>query len=46
MPMMCEEVAMVSGIGHVFLGGPPLVQAALGEIVSAEELGGAALHSK
>ncbi|PAA69897.1 hypothetical protein BOX15_Mlig021687g2, partial [Macrostomum lignano] len=44
-PTMCDQVVMVDRIGHVFLGGPPLVQAALGEVVSADELGGAALHS-
>ena len=36
---------MVNRIGHVFLGGPPLVKAATGEVVSHEELGGAKLHT-
>ncbi|XP_029642121.1 methylcrotonoyl-CoA carboxylase beta chain, mitochondrial-like [Octopus sinensis] len=45
MPTMSNEVVIVKRIGAIFLGGPPLVKAALGEIVSAEELGGAALHS-
>ncbi|XP_075245561.1 methylcrotonoyl-CoA carboxylase beta chain, mitochondrial-like isoform X2 [Convolutriloba macropyga] len=43
-PAMCEENIMVDRKGYVFLGGPPLVQAATGEIVSAEELGGARVH--
>jgi 3-methylcrotonyl-CoA carboxylase beta subunit len=37
---------MNRGTGTIFLGGPPLVKAATGEIVSAEDLGGAALHCK
>ena len=41
---MADESVIVRGIGHVFLGGPPLVKAALGEDVTAEELGGADLH--
>eukprot|EP00753_Platysulcus_tardus_P009668 PLAT2236.1.p1 GENE.PLAT2236.1~~PLAT2236.1.p1 ORF type:complete len:552 (-),score=235.27 PLAT2236.1:167-1822(-) len=44
-PAMSDEAVMVSGQGFIFLGGPPLVKAATGEIVSAEELGGAAMHS-
>ena len=43
-PAMADEVVMVRKKGTVFLGGPPLVQAATGEIVTDEELGGAALH--
>jgi len=42
---MSEECIMVNRIGHVFLGGPPLVKAATGEVVSHEELGGAKLHT-
>lgn len=45
-PSMSDEVVMVHNKGTVFLGGPPLVQAATGEVVSAEELGGATLHSE
>ncbi|KAG0720513.1 Methylcrotonoyl-CoA carboxylase beta chain, mitochondrial [Chionoecetes opilio] len=45
-PAMCEDVVIVSGIGTIFLGGPPLVKAALGEVISAEELGGGQLHSR
>ena len=44
-PTMSEECIMVNRIGHVFLGGPPLVKAATGEVVSHEELGGAKLHT-
>ena len=44
MPAMSDEVVMVKKRGTVFLGGPPLVQAATGEIVTDEELGGANLH--
>eukprot|EP00058_Branchiostoma_floridae_P017080 XP_002602568.1 hypothetical protein BRAFLDRAFT_227293 [Branchiostoma floridae] len=44
-PTMTEEAVIVHGMGTIFLGGPPLVQAALGEVVSAEELGGAMMHS-
>ena len=43
-PAMSDEVVMVKQRGTVFLGGPPLVQAATGEIVSDEQLGGANLH--
>ena len=42
---MCEEAAIVDKIGTLFLGGPPLVKAALGEEISAEELGGARVHT-
>jgi 3-methylcrotonyl-CoA carboxylase beta subunit len=45
-PSMSDEVVMVHKKGTVFLGGPPLVQAATGEIVSSEDLGGATLHSE
>ncbi|GAB1601179.1 methylcrotonoyl-CoA carboxylase beta chain, mitochondrial-like isoform X1 [Argonauta hians] len=45
LPTMSNEVVIVQRIGGIFLGGPPLVKAALGEIVSAEDLGGAELHS-
>ncbi len=43
-PAMSDEVIMVRGTGFIFLGGPPLVKAATGEVVSAEELGGADVH--
>ena len=43
-PSMSDEVVMVHKKGTVFLGGPPLVQAATGEIVTDEQLGGATLH--
>ncbi len=45
-PAMSDETVIVRGTGTIFLGGPPLVKAATGEIVSAEELGGAEVHSK
>ncbi|KAM5148726.1 methylcrotonoyl-CoA carboxylase beta chain, mitochondrial-like [Mantella aurantiaca] len=45
-PTMAEETIMVDKIGTIFLAGPPLVKAATGEDVSAEELGGAKLHSR
>jgi 3-methylcrotonyl-CoA carboxylase beta subunit len=45
-PSMCDESIIVRGAGTIFLGGPPLVKAATGEEVSAEELGGAEVHSK
>ncbi len=41
---MCDEIVHVKGHGAVFLGGPPLVKAATGEEVTAEELGGAMIH--
>lgn len=41
---MSDENVIVSGNGTIFLGGPPLVRAATGEIVSAEDLGGARVH--
>lgn len=43
-PAMADESIIVRGNGTIFLGGPPLVKAATGEDVSAEELGGAELH--
>ncbi|KAF8543198.1 carboxyl transferase [Trichophaea hybrida] len=45
-PSMSDESIIVENSGTIFLAGPPLVQAATGEIVTAEELGGGALHSK
>ncbi|MDQ1079846.1 carboxyl transferase domain-containing protein [Pseudoroseomonas cervicalis] len=45
-PAMCDESIIVRNQGTIFLAGPPLVKAATGEIVSAEELGGAELHSR
>lgn len=45
-PAMCDESIIVKGTGTIFLGGPPLVRAAIGEIVTAEELGGAEVHSR
>jgi 3-methylcrotonyl-CoA carboxylase beta subunit len=45
-PAMSDEAVIVRNQGTIFLGGPPLVQAATGEVVSAEELGGAVLHSR
>ena len=45
-PAMADESVIVKNQGTIFLGGPPLVKAATGEIVSAEELGGADLHCK
>src|SRR5260370_7877443 len=43
---MWDESIIVRGGGTIFLGGPPLVKAATGEIVTAEELGGADVHSR
>ena len=45
-PAMSDEAIIVKGIGTIFLGGPPLVKAATGEDVSAEELGGADVHTR
>ncbi len=45
-PAMSDEVVIVKGEGTIFLGGPPLVKAATGEDVSAEELGGADVHTR
>jgi acetyl-CoA carboxylase carboxyltransferase component len=44
-PAMSEETIIVRNQGTIFLGGPPLVNAAIGEQISAEELGGAAVHT-
>ena len=45
-PAMCDESIIVKGNGTIFLGGPPLVRAATGEVVTAEDLGGADVHSR
>ncbi len=45
-PAMSDESIIVKGQGTIFLAGPPLVKAATGEIVSAEDLGGADVHSR
>ena len=45
-PAMADEAIIVKEQGTIFLGGPPLVKAATGEIVSAEELGGADMHAR
>jgi 3-methylcrotonyl-CoA carboxylase beta subunit len=45
-PAMSDETVIVRGQGTIFLGGPPLVKAATGEVVSAEELGGAEVHTR
>jgi 3-methylcrotonyl-CoA carboxylase beta subunit len=45
-PAMCDETIIVRNQGTIFLAGPPLVKAATGEIISAEELGGADTHSR
>jgi acetyl-CoA carboxylase carboxyltransferase component len=45
-PAMCDETIIVRNQGTIFIGGPPLVKAATGEIVSPEELGGAEVHTK
>ncbi len=44
-PAMSDETIIVEGTGTIFLGGPPLVRAATGEEVTAEDLGGAAVHT-
>src|ERR687894_459742 len=46
LPTLCDQSIMVRGTGFVFLGGPPLVKAATGEEVTAEELGGADIHTR
>jgi 3-methylcrotonyl-CoA carboxylase beta subunit len=43
---MSDETVIVRGTGTIFLGGPPLVKAATGEVVSAEDLGGADVHTR
>ncbi|HEY3887919.1 MAG TPA: carboxyl transferase domain-containing protein, partial [Caulobacteraceae bacterium] len=45
-PAMADESVIVRGQGTIFLGGPPLVKAATGEVISAEELGGADTHGR
>lgn len=45
-PAMCDETVIVNGKGTIYLGGPQLVQAATGEIVDAETLGGADVHTR
>jgi acetyl-CoA carboxylase carboxyltransferase component len=46
MPAMSDETIIVKGTGTIFIGGPPLVKAATGQEVSAEELGGADVHAR
>ncbi len=45
-PAMSDETIIVRKQGTIFLGGPPLVKAATGEVVSAEDLGGADVHAR
>ncbi|CAM5300791.1 hypothetical protein SCALM49S_03636 [Streptomyces californicus] len=45
-PAMSDEAVIVRNQGTIFLGGPPLVKAATGEVVTAEELGGGEVHSR
>jgi len=45
-PAMCDEAVIVKNQGTIFLGGPPLVKAATGETVTAEELGGGDVHTR
>ena len=45
-PAMSDETIIVRNTGTIFLGGPPLVKAATGEEVTAEELGGADVHTR
>jgi 3-methylcrotonyl-CoA carboxylase beta subunit len=45
-PAMSDETVIVRDQGTIFLGGPPLVKAAIGEVVTAEELGGGDLHAR
>lgn len=45
-PAMCDEAIIVKNQGTIFLGGPPLVKAATGEVVDAETLGGGDVHSR
>ncbi len=45
-PAMSDETVIVAGQGTIFLAGPPLVKAATGEVISAEELGGADTHGR
>lgn len=46
LPAMADEAIIVAKQGTIFLGGPPLVKAATGEVVTAEQLGGAELHTR
>jgi acetyl-CoA carboxylase carboxyltransferase component len=46
MPAMSDETVIVRGTGTIFIGGPPLVKAATGQDVTAEELGGADVHTR
>ncbi len=45
-PAMSDEVVIVKGVGTIYIGGPPLVKAATGEVVTEEELGGAEVHCR
>ena len=45
-PAMSDEAVIVRNQGTIFLGGPPLVKAATGEVVTAEELGGGDVHAR
>src|SRR6266702_3265402 len=45
-PAMSDETVIVKGTGTIFIGGPPLVKAATGQDVTAEELGGADVHAR
>jgi 3-methylcrotonyl-CoA carboxylase beta subunit len=45
-PAMSDESIIVKNQGTIFLGGPPLVKAATGEVVSAEDLGGGDVHTR
>src|SRR6185503_9577501 len=45
-PAMSDQAVIVKGNGTIFLAGPPLVQAATGEVVTAEELGGGDVHTR
>ena len=45
-PAMSDEAVIVGGVGTIYLGGPPLVRAATGEVVTPEELGGARVHTE
>src|SRR5207249_1316050 len=45
-PGLADFVPMVKGVSHMALGGPPLVKAAVGEVVTAEEMGGSAVHTR
>ncbi|MDX2175934.1 MAG: acyl-CoA carboxylase subunit beta [Candidatus Sumerlaeia bacterium] len=46
LPVLCDEMIIVKGTGHVFLAGPYLVEAAIGEKTDAESLGGAEMHGR